>query len=1053
MEKLIRCQMLNSRSRYKLFNFKVSKIGNLHLSTVSRSPKLSQPKKTQKRSSKNEVETSSMASLFNQITEILGVGNINPDETPSGISILNRTDVRDVVFNQESPAGMQAVCRNAEESVLMKKEENLSVSDDFKKANEVEFDVSPVVHEITQIVRDAHSVVSMEERLENSGIRYEPGIVEKVLKRCFKVPHLALRFFTWVKKREGFCHNTETYNTMLYIAGESKNFWLVEELLEEMEEKSCNKDIKTWTILISQYGKAKLIGKALSMFEEMRRYGIEPDAAAYKMIISSLCNAKKCELALEFFKEMVQKEIALDLTMCKRLLNCLARSGNSVSVHSVAEDMTRVFQIPEREVYDHVLRSFCISGRIKEALEIIRDLKNKELSLNPGYFEILVKGLCKADRITDALEIVDIMKRRQLVTSDVYGILISGYLRRNDLSKALDLFKSMKESGYFPTTSTYTELMQRFFRLNQYQKGCELYNEMLDNGIEPDIVAITAIIAGHVRQNHISEAWKVFESMEEKGIRPTWKSYSVFIKELCKVERTGEILKVLNKMQASKFPIRDEVLDWVISCMERKGEMNNVEKVKQMQRILTSHSQVGQSSGNNIASGEDPSLELNHNQPEIERTDCNLIEPFLRNYSEHDLQQVCRILSSPVNWCLMQEALEKCSIQFTPELVLEILRKCTLQGKAALLFFSWVGKQAGYQHTTETYNMAMKLAGCGKDFKHMRNLFYEMRRRGCSITPDTWAIMIMQYGRTGLTEIALRTFSEMKSKGHTPTASAYKYLIISLCGKKGRKVDEAIKLFQEMIQAGQIPDKELLETYLSCLCEVGKVVEARSCTDSLSKVGYTIPLSYSLYVRALCRAGRLEEALEIIDNVGTERSTLEHYVYGSLVHGLLQQDRLEEALAKVGSMKKTGICPTVHVYTSLIAHFFKGKQIERALEIFEKMKQEGCQPTVVTYSALIQGYMNMGKVGEAWDVLHQMKMKGPVPDFKTYSMFIGCLCKVGQSEEAMKLLSEMQENEIVPSTVNYRAVFFGLNREGKQDLAKIVLQQKSALRCKRKLLI
>lgn len=82
----------------------------------------------------------------------------------------------------------------------------------------------------------------------------------------------------------------------------------------------------------------------------------------------------------------------------------------------------------------------CISGRIKEALELIRDLKNKGLSLDPRYFEILIKGLCRADRIADALEILDIMKTRQLVSEKVYEIIINGHLRRNDLSKALDIF-------------------------------------------------------------------------------------------------------------------------------------------------------------------------------------------------------------------------------------------------------------------------------------------------------------------------------------------------------------------------------------------------------------------------------------------------------------------------------------------------------------------------------------------------------------------------------------------------------------------------------------
>jgi pentatricopeptide repeat protein len=484
--------------------------------------------------------------------------------------------------------------------------------------------------------------------------------------------------------------------------------------------------------------------------------------------------------------------------------------------------------------------------------------------------------------------------------------------------------------------------------------------------------------------------------------------------------------------------------------MERKGEMDNIRKVKQMHRICRLHSLNDEVSRNDLSREEELHVDSNCNESVQGRVDWNSVKPLSKAYDEQDLQEVLRILSSLEDWPIIQDALEKCTIQFTPELVAETLRNCGMHGNAALHFFAWVGKQNGFCQTTETYNMAMKVSGRGKDFKHMRSLFYEMRRRGFLIPPDTWAIMIMQYGRTGLTEIALKIFGEMKASGCNPNDSTYKYLIIFLCGRKGRKVDEAIKIFREMIRAGHVPDKELVGTYLCCLCEVGKLLEARKSVDSLCKAGFTVPASYSLYIRALCRAGMLEEALSLVDQVSTEKTTLDRYTHASLVHGLLQKGRLEEALAKVDSMKQVGINPTVHVYTSLIVHFFREKQASKALEIFESMKQEGCEPTIVTYSALIRGYMDTENVIEAWNVFHSLKTKGPAPDFKTYSMFLSCLCRAGKSEEALQLLSDMVDNGIVPSNVNFRTVFFGLNREGKQSLAQTVLQKKWALTSKRK---
>lgn len=237
---------------------------------------------------------------------------------------------------------------------------------------------------------------------------------------------------------------------------------------------------------------------------------------------------------MEFYNQMIWKDMVLDVTLYNMVMNCMARSGDVAAVNLLGNDMIRLPVMPENCVHGCMLKIFCIFGRIEDALELIRDLKNKDLDLEPENYKNLVRRLCKAGRITYALEIVDIMKRRDMDDGRVHGIVINGYLGRNDADRALEVFQCMKESGCVPTISTYTELMLHLFRLDRYEEACMLYDEMLGKGIKPDVVAITAMVAGHVSQNHISDAWKMFKSMECQGIKPTWKSYATFIKELCK---------------------------------------------------------------------------------------------------------------------------------------------------------------------------------------------------------------------------------------------------------------------------------------------------------------------------------------------------------------------------------------------------------------------------------------------------------------------------------------------------------------------------------------
>ncbi|KAG4397150.1 hypothetical protein GLYMA_10G083901v4 [Glycine max] len=213
---------------------------------------------------------------------------------------------------------------------------------------------------------------------------------------------------------------------------------------------------------------------------------------------------------MEFYNQMIWKDMVLDVTLYNMVMNCMARSGDVAAVNLLGNDMIRLPVMPENCVHGCMLKIFCIFGRIEDALELIRDLKNKDLDLEPENYKNLVRRLCKAGRITYALEIVDIMKRRDMDDGRVHGIVINGYLGRNDADRALEVFQCMKESGCVPTISTYTDLIQHLLRLNRYEETCMLYDEMLGKGIKPDIMAITTMVEGHVSQNRISGAWKMF---------------------------------------------------------------------------------------------------------------------------------------------------------------------------------------------------------------------------------------------------------------------------------------------------------------------------------------------------------------------------------------------------------------------------------------------------------------------------------------------------------------------------------------------------------------
>ncbi|CAM8939942.1 unnamed protein product [Rhodiola kirilowii] len=775
----------------------------------------------------------------------------------------------------------------------------------------------------------------------------------------------------------------------------------------------------------------------------------------------------KFEIAKEFYKEMTEKGFEMEMSSCRLLMNGLAES--------------------------HVLH----------LLAILLPLYLSLSGIVPAFQQLLViyefSHASPIHLFDDALEIVDILKKKNRVDDKVYEIIIDGMSKKNDLPKALELFQSLRDRGRVPMTSTWTELMQHLFRSNDYDKGCELFDKMVYLGVDLDCLAITAMA-------RFSEAWNVFKSMEAKGIKASPKSYFMFIKELCKGSRTSDVLLLLDVMRASNVIIGDGMFRYIAAYLKECGEIDMIEKVSQMKRMClgpqgTEVSRIEESKGivNEAVTVTLQEIKMAKGtelmEPKGEAS--HLVNPVLNVCNEQDLQEVCRILKLSDEWYLVQEALEKCNIQFTPELVKEVFHASARFGNITLSFFTLVAKQAGYSHTTDTCNMAIKIAG------------------------------------------------DMKDSGCRPTNSTYKYIITLLCRKKGRKLSEAIATFQEMLQEGHDLDKDVVETY--------RMLKDEAKTDNSNLAQYT----YGSIVHGLLQQGRLDDALVKVDSmrkaaqdevvsssrrrrlsfvnlasavsafaaarivvnfrircprvnssghavsftsfkqtrrqdIGNPASGVECMSINSAFHmfdklrhsgqachisefnqllsGIVRAKQYRDAIAiyrrfrdvvvpdystlnilmncycSVGCtgygfgilamVMKRGYLPNVVTYSALIHWLCRFAEWEKAVFVFAQMKREGVVPNVVTYSALIRGLCQAGKLEEAKEMLVEMKRNGISPNVVTYTSLIHGLCQAGESEDAKRIFSEMKKSGISPDLVTYNSIIDGLCKSGNLKEAK-----------------
>lgn len=258
---------------------------------------------------------------------------------------------------------------------------------------------------------------------------------------------------------------------------------------------------------------------------------------------------------------------------------------------------------------------------------------------------------------------------------------------------------------------------------------------------------------------------------------------------------------------------------------------------------------------------------------------------------------------------------------------------------------------------------------------------------------DCYNIVIDALCKLRKVEEAEHVVLYMERQGVLPDVYTYGALIQGHCNNKNLK--NALGLYNAMVSKGIKTNCVIISSILQCFCQMGRfdlvVVEFNHVKDKqiISLDG----ICYNIVVDALCKLGKVEEAVELLEQID-------------------------------GTSKQMVINLDVKHYTTLInGYCLKGK-LDEARNIFKKMKEKGLQPDIVTYNALIGGLSQKGFTRKTVDnILGVIKAQGLEPNTCTHNMIIEGLCIGGnvKEKEAEAYLDSLEDKHLD----NYSAMVKG----------------------------
>lgn len=181
----------------------------------------------------------------------------------------------------------------------------------------------------------------------------------------------------------------------------------------------------------------------------------------------------------------------------------------------------------------------------------------------------------------------------------------------------------------------------------------------------------------------------------------------------------------------------------------------------------------------------------------------------------------------------------------------------------------------------------------------------------------------------------------------------------------------AERVFHELLDAGVAPNAAVLRAYLADgLWLTGEGDKAALLFDRLLREGTDSVFAWSAMIRGLARAGKLDEALQLLEQ-GTARGlTFTSHAFSALLSACGKKAALEIGSRTHQIAQSHKAAHGVEYLTSFLLMLAGSGQLDESRTVFDDLKRRG-MANAVSYTAMVSVLARAGNVDEAMTLLDE----------------------------------------------------------------------------------
>ena len=233
-----------------------------------------------------------------------------------------------------------------------------------------------------------------------------------------------------------------------------------------------------------------VVTRAYTVFKFMERKNLIGSALTFGSLLTACLNTCQFELGLNVWRMMLARGALPDLRAYNTLLSLANKSGNKAYCFVVFEELREFGLLPDRATFMHLL-----NANKTEAHKIINEMRAQGVQTIPD--SILLRIFCESEDLEKATalwkQMIGAAKRP---TVEEYNLMLLLYERRNEYSRAVELFNVMEARSVAPNFLTYNTVMNMMAINGDIEKLHKVQTMMHDRKVTTLVVLSTFQFSG-----------------------------------------------------------------------------------------------------------------------------------------------------------------------------------------------------------------------------------------------------------------------------------------------------------------------------------------------------------------------------------------------------------------------------------------------------------------------------------------------------------------------------------------------------------------------------